>query len=53
MEYRFKSLFDREKEHVIETDEPLHLYDVFSISIGKVDKKSKSFSVDNINCVLK
>ena len=53
MEYKFKSLFDREKEHVIETEEPLHLYDVFSISIGKVDKESKSFSVDNINCVLK
>ena len=53
MEYRFKSLFDREKEHVIETEEPLHLYNEFSISIRKVDKESKSFSVDNINCVLK
>ena len=49
MEYRFKSLFDREKEYVIETEEPLHLYNEFSISIRKVDKESKSFSVDNIN----
>ena len=53
MEYRFKSLFDREKEHVIETEEPLHLYNEFSISIRKVDKENKSFSSDNIDCVLK
>ena len=49
MEYRFKSLFDREKEHVIETEEPLHLYNEFSISIRKVDKECKSFSIDNID----
>ena len=53
MEYRFKSLFDREKEYVIETEEPLHLYNEFSISIRKVDKESKSFSADNIDCVLR
>ena len=53
MEYRFKSLFDREKEHVIETEEPLHLYNEFWISIRKLDKANKSFSSDNIDCVLK
>ena len=53
MEYRFKSLFDREKEHVIKTEEPLHLYNEFSISIRKVDKECKSFSIDNIDCVLR
>lgn len=52
MEYRFKSLFDRSKEYTIETEEPLHLYDTFSISIRKIDNDNKSFSYDNIDCIL-
>lgn len=53
MKYKFKSLFNREKEYTIETDEPLDLYDDFALSIKKVDKNSKSFSSENIDCVLK
>lgn len=53
MEYRFKSKFDRSKEYIIETNEPLELYDVFALSIKKFDNNDKSFSNDNIDCVLK
>jgi hypothetical protein len=53
MKYKFKSLFNRDKEYTIETDEPLDLYDDFALSIKKVDKNSKSFSSENIDCVLK
>lgn len=52
MKYKFRSLFDREKEFTIESDEPLGLYNVFSLSIKKVDKDSKSYSYDNIDCTL-
>jgi hypothetical protein len=53
MKYNFKSLFNRERKYIIECDEPLDLYDDFSLSIKKVDKSDKSFSYDNIDCVLK
>lgn len=52
MEYRFKSLFDRSKEYTIETEEPLHIYDTFSISIKKINNDNKSYSYDNIDCIL-
>ena len=52
MKYKFRSLFDRDKEFTIESDEPLGLYNVFSLSIKKVDKDSKSYSYDNIDCTL-
>lgn len=53
MEYKFKSLFNRSNEYTIETDEPLHLYDSFALSIKKVDNDIKSFSYENIVCILK
>lgn len=53
MKYKFKSLFNREKEYTIETEESLELYDDFALSIKKVDKDSKSFASENIDCVLK
>lgn len=53
MEYKFKSLFNKEHEYVIECEEPLELYDNFALSIRKVDKANKSFSDENINCILK
>lgn len=53
MKYKFKSLFNREKEYTIECDEPLELYNNFALSIKKVDKANKSFSYENIDCVLK
>lgn len=53
MVYKFKSLFDREKLHMIITDEPLHLYNNFILSIRKVNDDIKSYSYDNIDCVLK
>lgn len=53
MKYKFKSLFNREKEYTVECDEPLELYDDFALSIKKVDKANKSFSYDNIDCILK
>lgn len=53
MKYNFKSLFDRERTYTIETDEPLSIYDTFALSIKKVDNQCKSFSEDNIDCILK
>ena len=53
MKYKFKSLFKRDKEYTIECDEPLELYDNFALSIKKVDNGNKSFSHENIDCVLK
>ena len=53
MVYSFKSLFDRERTYTIDTEESLSQYDDFSLSIKKVDKNDKSFSVDNIDCILR
>lgn len=53
MNYKFKSIFNRQREYTIETDEPLDLYDTFSLSIKKIDKDNKSFSEENIDCILK
>lgn len=53
MVYHFKSLFNRDKEYTIECDEPLDLYNNFSLSIKKVDREDKSFAYENIDCVLK
>ena len=53
MEYKFKSIFDREREYTIDTEEPLNLYNTFALSIKKIDKNDKSFGYDNIDCVLK
>lgn len=53
MKYTFNSLFRKENEYVIESDISLEEYDEFSISIRKVDEENKSFSYDNIDCVLK
>lgn len=53
MTYRFKSLFNRDKEYTIECDESLELYDNFSLSMKKVERENKSFAYDNIECVLK
>ena len=53
MVYNFKSLFNREKEYTIDTEEPLDLYNTFSLSMKKFDAKDKSFAYDNIVCVLK
>lgn len=53
MDYTFKSLFNRNKEYRITTDEPLELYDDFSLSIKKIDNGNKSFSDNNIDCILK
>ena len=53
MKYKFKSLFKRDKEYTIECDEPLELYDNFALSIKKIDNSNKSFSYENIDCVLK
>lgn len=53
MKYQFKSLFNREKVYTIDCEEPLDLYDDFSLSIKRVDSDIKSFSADNIDCVLK
>lgn len=53
MIYRFRSIFNRDNEYTIECDEPLELYDDFSLSIKKVDNDNKSFDYTNIDCVLK
>lgn len=53
MEYKFRSLFNREKEYVIDTENCLEKYDSFALSIGKLDNNNKSFGEDNIDCVLK
>lgn len=53
MVYKFRSVFDRSKEYTIETNEPLELYNDFSVSIKKVDNEKKTYSYDNIDCVLK
>ena len=53
MIYSFKSLFDRERIYTIDTEEPLSQYDDFSLSIKKVDRNDKSYSPDNIDCVLR
>lgn len=53
MKYKFRSVFDRQKEYTIESDEPLDLYNDFSVSITKIDSDLKTYSYDNIDCQLK
>lgn len=53
MIYKFRSIFDRNNEYIIDSEEPLSLYDDFTLSINKVDSNSKSFAYENIDCELK
>lgn len=53
MEYKFRSIFDRGNDYTIVCNEPLELYNDFSLSIRKIDDENKSYSYDNIDCVLK
>ena len=53
MVYKFRSVFDRNNDYSIICDEPLELYDNFGLSIKKVDDEDKSFSYENIDCILK
>ena len=53
MKYTFTSIFDKEKVYTIDTEEPLELYHDFALSITKINPDNKSYSYDNIDCVLK
>lgn len=53
MKYTFTSIFNKEKVYTINTEEPLELYNDFSLSITKINPDNKSYSYDNIDCVLK
>lgn len=53
MIYKFRSFFNRDNDYTIVSDEPLELYNDFSLSIKKIDNENKSYSYDNIDCVLK